>query len=69
MFKVAVNSDCSTDTDTVNGDVNIVSNNSDQKHETLVIQSIYYVENGKSVTQSSDYDENEKSVTHSSDYI
>ena len=69
MFKVAVNSDCSTDTDTVNGDVNIVSNNSDQKHETLVIQSIYYVENGKSVTQSSDYDENEKSLTHSSDYV
>jgi hypothetical protein len=69
MFKVAVNSDCSTDTDTVNGDVNIVSNNSDQKHEKLVIQSSYYVENGKSVTQSSDYDENEKSVTHSSDYV
>jgi hypothetical protein len=69
MFKVAVNSDCSTDTDTVNGDVNIVSNNSDQKHEKLVIQSSYYVENGKLVTQSSDYDENEKSVTHSSDYV
>jgi hypothetical protein len=43
MFKVAVNSDCSTDTDTVNGDVNIVSNNSDQKHETLVIQSIFII--------------------------
>ena len=65
MFKVSVNSDCSTDRDTVNNDVN----NCDQKHEKPVTQSIDYVINGKSVPQSSDYVENGKPVTQSSDYV
>ena len=66
MFKVAVNSDCR---DTVNNDVNVLSNNCDQKHEKPVTQSSDYVINGKSVPQSSDYVENGKSVTDSSDYV